>query len=64
MHLLLVRFNHGLEGGQTAADHVIGHAIAQAEEAGAAKAVSGNHQKIVLLMVLVRDLNINIQRYS
>ena len=54
-YLLLVGFNHGLEGGQAAADHVVGNAIAQAEEAGAAEAVSGNHQKIVLQLGLLRE---------
>ena len=45
---LLIALDHGLESRQAALDHVVGHAVAQAEVAGAAEAVGGHHQQVVL----------------
>ena len=44
---LTIIFHHGPECGQGAADHVIGHTVAQPEVARAAEAVSGDYQQIV-----------------
>ena len=47
--------HHGAEGGEAAADHVVGHAVAQAEVAGAAEAVSGHHQQVVVQLGLLGE---------